>query len=435
MAATESAELAVPAAPGGQGASKASMAFILITVLIDMISIGLIIPVLPLVVGSFTSNPTEQAWWYGAVTITFGIASFFGNPVLGALSDAYGRRPVLLLGFCGLGLSFFVTGLATALWMLIAVRMLSGAMQANAAVANAYVADITPPEQRARRFGLLGAMFGIGFILGPVLGGLLGAMDIHLPFFVAGGLAIVNWLYGFFVLPESLPLDKRQPFSWRRVHPFAALSNLGRLQGVGPLVVVIGLASLAQFTLHTCWVLYTHFRFGWGPAEVGWSLFTVGMVQALVQGFLLKHMLARWSTRTLAAVGLVASALSYLGFGLASQGWMMYPVIIVGGLIGGGAQAALASMISNAAQSHEQGSTMGSMAALNSLMAVLAPMVATPLLGMVSHREPGDWLMGLPFFFCSALQAAGALTALWYFQRRAAGGAAAATAPGAARDS
>lgn len=250
-------------------------------------------------------------------------------------------------------------------------------------------------------------MFGIGFILGPATGGLLGAIDIHLPFFVAGALAVLNWLYGWFVLPESLPPEKRQPFAWRRVHPFAALSALARLQGVGPLVWVVALAALAQFTLHTSWVLYTHFKFGWGPAEVGWSLFAVGAIAALVQGWLLKHMLARFSNRVLATAGLAASALSYLGFGLVTEGWMMYVVIVLGGILGGGAQAAIQSLIANAAQAHEQGATAGSVASLNSLMAVLAPMVATPLLGVVSHLQAGDVLMGLPFFFCAALQAVG----------------------------
>jgi MFS transporter, DHA1 family, tetracycline resistance protein len=406
-------------ASAGRGAKRAAaMSFIMITVLIDMVSIGLIIPVLPLVVGTFTSSPTEQTWWYGVVTISFGIANFFGSPVLGALSDAHGRRPVLLLGFCGLALSFIVTGLATALWMLIAVRLFSGAMQANVAVANAYVADITPPEDRARRFGMLGAMFGIGFILGPVMGGLLGAIDVHLPFFAAGALSILNLLYGWFVLPESLPAERRQPFSWRRVHPFAALSGLARLEGVGPLVAVVGLASLAQFTLHTSWVLYTHFRFDWGPAQVGWSLFTVGAISAVVQGLLLKHMLKRIPVHLLASVGLAASAITYLGFGLATEGWMMYVAIVFGGIIGGGAQAAISSLIANAAQAHQQGATAGSVASLNSLMAVLAPMVATPLLGMVSHLRPSDWQMGLPFFFCAALQAVGALIAIRYFRQR-----------------
>ncbi|MBK6865500.1 MAG: MFS transporter [Ideonella sp.] len=394
------------------------MPFILATVLIDMVAIGLIVPVLPLIVGTFTASPAEQAFWFGVVTFTFGAANFFASPILGALSDRYGRRPVLLIGFTGLALSFIVTGLATALWMLIAVRLASGAMQSNAAVANAYVADITPPEDRARRFGLLGAMFGLGFILGPVMGGLLGAIDVHLPFFVAGALAIVNGLYGWFVLPESLPPSRRRRFEWRRANPVAALRELRRLEGVGPLVAVIALATLSQFTLHTSWVLYTTFKFGWGPAQNGWSLFVVGLTSAFVQGFLLKYLLRRFTPQRIAAVGLIGSALTYLGFGLASEGWMMFAVIIVGTLIGGGAQASISSLVSNAADAKSQGRTMGSVASLNSLMAVIAPTIAAPLLAIVSHRPPGDPWIGLPFYFCALLQAAGATIAIRHFRRQ-----------------
>lgn len=417
MSNTHSAPGSPPAAEAGR---SAAMPFILITVLIDMIAIGLIVPVLPLIVGTFTTSPAEQTFWFGVVTFTFGVANFFGSPILGALSDRHGRRPVLLIGFTGLALSFLVTGLATALWMLIAVRMLSGLMQSNAAVANAYVADITPPEQRARRFGLLGAMFGLGFTLGPVMGGLLGAIDVHLPFFVAGALAIANGLYGYFVLPESLPADRRRPFEWRRANPVSAFKGLAQLQGVGPLVVVIALASLAQFTLHNSWVLYTTFKFGWGPAQNGWSLFAVGVMSVLVQGFLLKHMLKRWTPRVLATVGLAGSALTYAGFGLASEGWMMFAVIIVGNVISGGAQASIQSLVSNAAHEHEQGRAMGALASMNSLMAVAAPVLSATLLGVVSHRPPGDVWIGLPFFFCAALQLAGTVIAVFHFRRTAA---------------
>jgi DHA1 family tetracycline resistance protein-like MFS transporter len=406
-------------APSTAGARRhaAAMPFIMITSLIDMIAIGLIIPVLPLLVGKFTTSPAEQTFWFGAVAFTFGVANLFASPILGALSDRYGRRPVLLMGFSGFAVSFIVTGLATALWMLIVVRLFSGAMQSNISVANAYVADITPPAERARRFGLLGAMFGLGFMLGPVMGGLLGAIDIHYPFFAAGALAILNWLYGYFVLPESLPAERRRPFAWSRANPFAALTGLARLHGVGALVVVIALGSLAQFVLHNSWVLYTTFKFGWGPAQVGWSLLVVGLMSVLVQGFLLKHLLARFTPQKLAAVGLIGSSLTYLGFGAATEGWMLFGIIVIGNLIAGGTQAAIQSLVSNAADPSSQGQTMGAVASLNSMTAVIAPVISAALLGFVAHRPQGDWLIGMPFYFCAALQFIGTWVALAHFRR------------------
>ena len=404
------------------------MGFIMVTVLIDMVSIGLIIPVLPALVGTFTGSPADQAFWYGAVTLSFAIATFFSSPVLGGLSDRYGRRPVLLLGFCGLALNFFVTAMASALWMLLVARFLGGAMQANAAVAQAYVADVTPPAERARRFGLLGAMFGIGYTLGPVLGGVLGDIDLRLPFYVAGSLALLNTLYGTFVLPESLPRAKRQPFQWRRANPVSALKGLTMLRGVGPLVWVVGLAGLAQFTMHMSWVLYTTFKFGWGPKENGWSLFTVGVMAAIVQGGLMKQLLKRFSAQRLAAIGLVSSTFCYLAWGLATQGWMMI-VIVVANLFGFTTVAALQSLISNAADERDQGRTMGAVASLNSVTGVLAPVIAATLLTVVSGRPPGDLWLGLPFFFCALLQGLAAVLAIRHFQRHRSAPAAAAAAP------
>lgn len=387
----------------------------MLTVLIDMVSIGLIIPVLPPLVGTFTGSQADHAFWYGVVSFAFGIANFFGSPILGALSDQYGRRPVLLLGFLGLAISFFGTALAGALWVLVAVRLVSGALQANAAVANAYVADITPPADRAKRFGMLGAMFGMGFVLGPVMGGLLGGINLHLPFFVAGGLAVLNWLYGFFVLPESLPAERRVAVDWKRTNPVSALRQLGEIQGVGLLVAVIGLGSLAQFMLHTTWVLYTTFKFGWGPTENGWSLFAVGIMAALVQGGLIRVALKRYSAQRLAVVGLVSSSICYALWGAATQGWMMYAVIILN-VFGFMANTAIQSLISSAADDHSQGRTLGSVASLNSLMAVLAPVIGSTLLGFVSHLPRGDWRIGLPFFLCALLQATATLLAIRHFR-------------------
>ncbi|CAN5843159.1 TCR/Tet family MFS transporter [soil metagenome] len=395
------------------------MPFIMLTVLIDMVSVGLIIPVLPALVGSFTSSAADQVFWYGVVAFAFGFANFIGSPILGALSDKYGRRPILLLGFCGLALNFFATALAGALWVLIAVRLVGGAMQSNAAVANAYVADITPPEQRAKRFGLLGAMFGIGFMLGPVTGGLLGAIDLHLPFFVAGSLALVNLLYGWLVLPESLEPAKRRPITASALNPIASLRALSQLKGVGLLVAVVACTGLAQFVLYSTWVLYGHFRFGWGPKESGLSLFAVGVMSVFVQGWLLGKLLARFSAQRLAVIGLVSSSLAYACWGLSTQGWMMYAVIFFN-VFGFTAAAAIQSIISGAADASTQGQTMGAASSLNSLMAVIAPLFATPLLGMVSHLPPGDWRLGAPLYFCAVLQAAALALAVIHFrgQRR-----------------
>jgi MFS transporter, DHA1 family, tetracycline resistance protein len=403
--------LADSATHGRPTARRAAMSFVMVTVLIDMMAIGLIVPVLPPLVGQFTSDPAAQSFWYGAVAFAFGIANFFGAPILGALSDRYGRRPVLLIGFCGLALNLFATALATALWMLIAVRLVGGALQANAAVANAYAADITPPEERARRFGQLGAMFGIGFILGPVMGGLLGGIDLRLPFFVAGALALINFAYGVFVLPESLPVERRRAFDWRRANPFTSLRELAQLKGVGLLVGAIAFSGLAQFTLYTTWVLFTTFKFGWGPAENGWSLFAVGIVSAVVQGLLLGRLLKSLGAQRLALWGLLSSSLSFLAWGLVTEGWMMYAVIFAN-LLGSTVVATVQGIVSSSADATQQGQTMGSVSALNSLMAVIAPVIGAPLIGLVSHYPQGDWRIGAPMYFCALLQAA-ALAIAW----------------------
>jgi len=418
-----------PAPAGDAGRRQAAMPFIMITVLIDMVSIGLIVPVLPALVGSFTASQTEQAWWYGAVTFAFSIANFVSSPILGALSDRFGRRPVLLVGFCGLSLSFFVTALASALWMLIVVRLLSGAMQTNASIANAYVADITEPKDRAKRFGLLGSMFGLGFILGPVMGGLLGAIDLRLPFFAAGSLALLNLLYGWFVLPESLPPEKRRPFEWRQaLNPIAALAALGRLGGVGTLVAVVACTALAQFMLYTTWVLYTTFKFGWGPQQNGWSLFAIGCMSALVQGVLLGKLLKRFSPQRLAVAGLVSSTLAYLAWGAATEGWMIYAVIFCN-VLGFTVAASIQSIISSAADATTQGRTMGAVSSLQSLMAVVAPLVGAPLLGVVSHLPRGDWRIGAPFYFCALVQLAALGLAWMHFRAARRGRVAAPTTP------
>jgi DHA1 family tetracycline resistance protein-like MFS transporter len=391
--------------------------FILITLLIDVMGFGLLLPVLPALVGEFTNSRDAQTYWYGAMIVTFGLTQFFCAPILGALSDRFGRRPVLLGSIFGLGVMFLASALATSLTGLLLARIFGGILAANFAVANAYVADLTTPENRAKSFGMVGAAFGIGYIVGPMVGGLLGSIDIRLPFYAAAGLSAANFLYGWFVVPESLPPERRRAFDWKRAAPFAALAGLAKLRNVGVLVAVIAVANLAQFILHGTWVLYTEFRFGWGPRETGLSLFVVGLMAAVVQGGLLGLLLKKWGERRVVIAGLASGALAYFAYGLTTVGWLMYAIIFAN-ILAFAVGPALHAIISKAADPSEQGVSMGSLSSLNSLMAVTAPFLGTPLLAEVSHLPAGDWRIGAPFFMSGLLALVALVLAAWHFARQ-----------------
>jgi len=396
---------------------RPAIPFILITLLIDVMGFGLLLPVLPALVGEFTGSRDAQTYWYGAMIVTFGLTQFVCSPLLGALSDRFGRRPVLLGSIAGLGSMFLLSALATSLTGLLVARILGGVLAANFAVANAYVADLTSPENRARSFGMIGAAFGIGYIVGPMLGGLLGSIDIRLPFYVAAGLSAANFLYGFFVVPESLPPERRKPVAWARANPIASLYGLVRLKEVGVLVAVIAVANLAQFILHGTWVLYTNFRFDWGPRETGLSLFAVGLMAALVQGGLLGVLLKKFGERRVVIAGLASGVAAYLAYGLTTVGWVMYAIILAN-LLAFAVGPALNAVVSKAADPSEQGVAMGSLTSLNSLMAVTAPFIGTPLLAEVSHYPAGDWRIGAPFFMSALLAFVALVLAAWHFARQ-----------------
>lgn len=394
---------------------QASLPFILITVFIDVMGIGLMIPVLPSLIGELAGSPDLQSYWFGALMVTFGLAQFFAMPVLGALSDRYGRRPLLLLSIFGLGIAYLVTATTHSLIILLLSRVLSGATSASFTVANAYVADITTPENRSKGFGAIGAAFGIGFIFGPMIGGLLASHDLRLPFWVAAGLSLTNWLYGFFVLPESLALELRQPVKFSQVNPFGSFSHLWRLKGVGLLILVFALTGLAQWLLNTTWVLYTSFRFHWKPVDNGMALFLVGLTAALVQGVLIGRLIKRFGDLRLAQIGLLSAATVYTGYGLATVPWLMY-VLIPMNCLSFAIMPALQGLISNAATREQQGLTQGSLNAITSITTVAAPLIGTPLLAMVAHLPANDWRMGITFFVGAGLQLSALILTVVHFR-------------------
>src|SRR5256714_10697898 len=328
------------------------MPFILVVVFIDVLGIGIAIPVLPILVGEYTASRELQAYWYGALVVVYGIMQFFFAPLLGALSDRFGRRPLLLWSLLGLGLHFLLLGLAPSLALMFVARVIGGAAGASFSVANAYASDVSTAEARAKSFGLVGAAFGLGFIFGPMVGGLLGGVNLHLPFYAAAALSLINAAYGFFVVPESLPRERRSPFSLAKANPFAALLKLSRHREIGSLVAVFALIVLAQLMLQITWVLFTHFRFGWGPRENGFALFCVGLVAAVVQGGLLGMLLRRFGNVRLALTGLATGTVAYVLYGLAQQGWMMY-AIIVANFLSFAAGAALQAVVAHAGAARE----------------------------------------------------------------------------------
>lgn len=393
----------------------AAVRFVLITVFLDVIGIGIAIPVLPSLVGSLSGSREAQAWWYGVLGASYGLMQFCCSPLLGALSDRFGRRPVLLLSSAGLGLNYLITGLAPNLGVLLAARLLGGATGASFSVATAYVADTTTAKERSKGIGLIGACFGMGFIVGPMVGGLLGSANLHLPFFVAAGLALLNTLYGTFVLPESLPRELRRPMRLAGLNPFSALMRLGQLREVGGLVLVFAFATLAQLILQSTWALYTSFRFGWGPRETGFTLFLVGLLAVSVQGGLLTRLTARLGEVRLVLAGLGSSCIAFSLYGLTTHGELLY-VIILGNFLGYAVGPTLQSIVSRSVPADRQGVTMGSLQAINSLSFIIAPLLGTSLLARTSHLPRTDWRVGGTFFLGAAFWAVSLLLAWRHFR-------------------
>ena len=394
-----------------------AMAFIFITLFLDILGIGLVIPVLPKLVEQFRGGDlSEASTLVGQLSAVYALMQFVFSPILGALSDQYGRRPVILLSLLGAGLDYFLMAWAPTVGWFFLGRAVSGLAGANITAATAYIADISPPEKRAANFGIIGAAFGLGFIAGPLLGGLLGEKSLRLPFIAAGCVTLANWLYGFFVLPESLGQDVRRKFSWARANPLGSFLGLTRNPVVLGLAVALFLMNLGQFGVHNTWVLYTGYRFDWKPSDVGISLAVVGITAAIVQGGLSRVIIPAMGERRALSWGFFLNGLTLVLYGLATRGWMIYAILPFGAVSGIGAQAGQ-GIVSRSVGPDEQGSVQGALAGLNSVAAFVAPLVATNLFGyFIGPRAPMP-LPGIPFFLGAVLVFAGLVVAIVTLRR------------------
>jgi len=336
--------------------------------------------------------------------------------VLGALSDQYGRRSVLLISLFGAGIGYVFLAFAPTLALLFLGRIIAGITAASFTVAKAYIADVSPPEKRAQNFGLVGAAFGLGFIVGPAIGGLLGSFGPRVPFMAAGILTLLNWLYGFFVLPESHARENRRAFVWRRANPVGSLGSLGRNAGVLGLTVVIVCANIAQQALISIWVLFNAYRFSWNAGQQGLSLAVVGLMSLLVQAILLRFLLARLGTRRVLLVALISNGMSFVLYGLATQGWMMYAILVVTAL-SHASQPAAEGLISNQVGADEQGAIQGALASLFSLAGIVSPLIATALFSYFTAPERAVPIPGAPYFFGAVLLLLALLVAVYTFTR------------------
>lgn len=382
---------------------RAALPFILVTIIIDVLGIGLLIPVLPELVTQLAGGDLSSgSAYYGWFIAVYAAMQFLFAPVLGGLSDRYGRRPVLLLSLLGSGLDYLVMAVAPNLTILFIGRVISGITGANITAANAYIVDVSPPRERAKNFGLVGAAFGVGFILGPALGGLLAGISLRAPFYAAAAMALINWLYGFFILPESLKMENRRPFSLRRANPLGSLKALRKTELVAGLAFVYVAVGLAHNSMNSVWVLYTSYRFGWTPFLNGVSLTVVGVISALVQGVLVRVLVPRIGERRAILTGLTSATVAFFLYGLTTEGWMMFAIMVVGGLSGLAGPAAQA-LISREVSASEQGEVQGALASLLSLTGVVAPIAATLLFAHYTRPSAPLDLPGAPFFMAGAL--------------------------------
>jgi DHA1 family tetracycline resistance protein-like MFS transporter len=391
-------------------AGRGAFVFVFIAVLIDAVGFGIILPVLPRLIMQLTGLPIDRAAQYGgALAFVYALMQFFCAPILGNLSDQFGRRPVLLFALLALGCDYLIMGCAPVIGWLFIGRMIAGVAGASFTPAYAYVADISEPARRAQNFGLLGAAFGIGFILGPAIGGLLGGLGPRAPFFVAGALALANVSFGYFALPESLPRELRRPFHWARANPLGTLVQMRKLPAVSALLAALFLWQLGHQVFPSTWAFYGITQFHWSSREVGYSLAFVGLVMAIAQGLLTRTLIPRLGgERRAAAAGMAAALIAYLGYAFATQGWMVY-VVSLSAFLFALTYPSMNALASQQTPANAQGELQGAVACLYSLSSIVGPPLMTQVFSYFTAPTAPVFFPGAAFLAAAALTIACAL--------------------------
>lgn len=377
---------------------KASLIFIFITILVDVIGLGIIIPVVPgLLDNMLGTGLSDASKWGGWLVFTFAFMQFLCAPVLGTLSDKYGRRPVLLVSVAGLGVDYLVHGFAPNIAWLFAGRVLAGIGGASFTVAMAYIADISTREKKAQNFGIVGAAFGLGFIIGPLLGGVFAKWGVRVPFFIAAGISFLNFLYGYLILPESLDKDKRRDVQWRKANPVASLLNLRKHGRFMLLILAFFLAHIAAHSLQSTWTYFTMLKFSWDEAMVGYSLAVVGILVAIVQAILIKHVVRGLGQRKTVYAGFALWTVGMFLFSIAPTSWLLM-LSLVPYCLGGVAGPTIQGIVSNKVPDTEQGELQGALTSIISVASIIGPVLMTSVFYFTTREGASLYFPGSPFF-------------------------------------
>jgi len=386
---------------------KSAIGFIFITLLIDFTGFGIIIPVLPRLIEELTGSGLSAAAVYGGwLTVSYSVMQFISAPVLGGLSDRFGRRPVLLASLFGLGIDYIFLAFAPTIAWLFVGRIFAGITGASFTTAQAYIADVSEPEKRAQNFGMVGAAFGIGFIVGPVIGGIFSQYGLRVPFLISAGLALINWLYGYFILPESLELKNRRAFDWKRANPVGSLLQIRKYPALTGLLTALFLLYIAGHSVQSTWTFYTMEKFQWNETWVGYSLGFVGVVVGIVQGGLIRVIIPKIGQVKAVYYGLFLYVIGFVLFAFATQGWMMFVFIMpycLAGIFG----PAMQGLISSGVEANAQGELQGVTAGLMSATSIIGPLIMTNLFAYFTNTNNAVFFPGAPFLFAALLTIAG----------------------------